>query len=318
MQTRSHSKVSGYGKGKELQKSDIERLIHHMVLEKILAERFEVQPTYGTIISYLILGPKASQVELGSHKIELALKTGKRIKRTRSCNNPLQLQANPTYQKLLSDLKNLCKKCAEESKVVGLMPYMVFNQKELEEICRNLPTTLLEFNKINGVGNEKLKSYGPTFTEFVRNFVEQNPEIRQWQQEVLQEQKPASNGDGTQPRKRQKTTTNTGGSEALINLVEEENTDFKTEAPRKRARTSKGTSASKRQKTSGTKYSTKKNFRGRGRGGRGYQNYGARPSPSPFPPAAGRGGGGGRGGGSAIKPLYPKALMQKYGYRNNK
>ncbi len=42
-----------FNTAKDLTTLDVERVLHHMVIEEILAEDFEVQQPYGTVIAYL-------------------------------------------------------------------------------------------------------------------------------------------------------------------------------------------------------------------------------------------------------------------------
>ena len=52
----------------------------------------------------------------------------------------------------------------------GIPPYIVFPDTVLIDLANMRPTTLGEFGNIKGVGEAKLKKYGPTFLEAIANY----------------------------------------------------------------------------------------------------------------------------------------------------
>ena len=50
----------------------------------------------------------------------------------------------------------------------NLPPYVVFHDSALREMVALRPTTLNEFARVPGVGETKLKRYGPAFLEVLR------------------------------------------------------------------------------------------------------------------------------------------------------
>lgn len=57
-------------------------------------------------------------------------------------------------------------------------PYIIFSDKTLREICRNLPESLQGMRRISGVGDQKLEQYGESFISVVREYLKANPNAR--------------------------------------------------------------------------------------------------------------------------------------------
>jgi len=62
----------------------------------------------------------------------------------------------------------------EISKKEGVPPYIIFNDKTLNLIALNLPTSKDEFLSINGVGEMKLEKYGDIFMKLAKEIKEKN------------------------------------------------------------------------------------------------------------------------------------------------
>ena len=69
-------------------------------------------------------------------------------------------------QDLFEDLRTLRRELATEQNVP---PYVVFGDLALRAMARNRPTTDTQFLDIPGVGQTKLKRYGPKFMEVIRD-----------------------------------------------------------------------------------------------------------------------------------------------------
>jgi len=57
----------------------------------------------------------------------------------------------------------------------GVPPYLVFTDLSLRDMARLAPTTLDDFLRVNGVGQQKLKSFGRPFVDAVRAYLGQPP-----------------------------------------------------------------------------------------------------------------------------------------------
>src|SRR5438270_6901516 len=68
-------------------------------------------------------------------------------------------------QELFEALRRLRRALAEEKKVP---PYIIFNDATLRELARQRPATLEQMRAIYGVGDAKLREFGTTFLEAIR------------------------------------------------------------------------------------------------------------------------------------------------------
>jgi len=68
---------------------------------------------------------------------------------------------------LFEELRSLRRELAAERKVPA---YIVFGDASLRDMARCRPTTLENFNHVNGVGQKKLDDYGEVFTDLVRGY----------------------------------------------------------------------------------------------------------------------------------------------------
>ena len=69
-------------------------------------------------------------------------------------------------------LRTLRRKLADERDVPA---YIIFSDVSLREMARTLPITTADFERIPGVGRQKLKEFGKIFTEAIAEFVGNTP-----------------------------------------------------------------------------------------------------------------------------------------------
>jgi len=74
----------------------------------------------------------------------------------------------PVDQELFDELRTLRRELAGEQNVP---PYVVFGDLALRAMARNRPTTDAKFLDIPGVGQTKLKRYGPAFMQVIQDHV---------------------------------------------------------------------------------------------------------------------------------------------------
>lgn len=108
-------------------------------------------------------------VLLGKQRIQLAnylekiKQNPKSLKKTKSLSpTPLSL-----YDLLFDQLKLLRRKLSVEFNVP---PYIIFSDATLQQMANEKPKTNLEFLAIQGVGEQKLATYGEDFMSVIRNF----------------------------------------------------------------------------------------------------------------------------------------------------
>jgi ATP-dependent DNA helicase RecQ len=69
---------------------------------------------------------------------------------------------------IFEKLRELRKNFASKENVP---PYIVFSDASLRDMCRKMPTTLIQFSTINGVGKVKLEKYGKAFVELINSLL---------------------------------------------------------------------------------------------------------------------------------------------------
>jgi ATP-dependent DNA helicase RecQ len=73
---------------------------------------------------------------------------------------------------LFERLRGLRRKLADERNVPA---YVIFSDVSLREMARNYPTTTIEFRRIAGVGEQKLKDFAEPFLREIKNYLAVNP-----------------------------------------------------------------------------------------------------------------------------------------------
>jgi ATP-dependent DNA helicase RecQ len=48
-------------------------------------------------------------------------------------------------------------------------PYVIFHDRTLQEMCVAVPQSLVEFSRLNGVGERKLEKYGVDFLQVIND-----------------------------------------------------------------------------------------------------------------------------------------------------
>jgi len=73
---------------------------------------------------------------------------------------------------LFERLRQLRKRLADER---GVPPYIVFSDVALRQMARDYPASELDFARISGVGDVKLREYGPVFLSEIAAYLAANP-----------------------------------------------------------------------------------------------------------------------------------------------
>ena len=73
---------------------------------------------------------------------------------------------------LFEELRQLRKRLADQR---GVPPYIVFSDVSLRQMAREYPLSMMDFRKISGVGENKLREFGPTFVSTITAFLETHP-----------------------------------------------------------------------------------------------------------------------------------------------
>ncbi len=161
---KGYHHIKTYGKGKELSFEQWRNYLHQLInlgyLEIAPDEKMAIKLTPASQ-RVLFEGEQVQLVDIQTAKERLAqekaaAKAGKASPRRRSRNA------------LFEHLRELRKKLAREKNVP---PYVIFSDASLEEMAATAPVTKEAFATISGVGEMKLQTYGPIFTEAINDFV---------------------------------------------------------------------------------------------------------------------------------------------------
>ncbi|MFN9912085.1 MAG: HRDC domain-containing protein, partial [Pirellulaceae bacterium] len=110
------------------------------------------------------LGPQARGVLHGNEEPRLIRTVSKSTQRKES----VQLESTAhADMKLFDELRALRKEIAQST---GMPPYIVFSDNVLLELSASRPSNEEKMLAINGIGNAKMQSYGPSFLEAIRDY----------------------------------------------------------------------------------------------------------------------------------------------------
>ena len=90
---------------------------------------------------------------------------------TRSKKRAGQIECD---ENLFEELRLLRRKLADERDVPA---YVIFSDVSLREMARLYPITALEFGKVPGVGQQKLRDFGDAFTSAIRDYLANHPQL---------------------------------------------------------------------------------------------------------------------------------------------
>lgn len=158
IQELQHDKLSVFGIGKDKSQeywhSVIRQLIHLGFLSQNIAN-----------YSALQLTEAARPILRGEMTLSLATPR----QNLSMINHSHHYQAQQGDRELFNQLRKLRKQLSDRD---NIPPYAVFNDATLEEMAREMPTTLSEMLQINGVGFKKLERYAQPFLAVILRYLE--------------------------------------------------------------------------------------------------------------------------------------------------
>lgn len=155
----SHSKVSTFGLGKELDESQWRSVFRQLVSRGFLNVDLS---GYGG----LLLAEKSRPLLKGDEILHLRKDQFKEVSKSIG-----KKQRQHTFKdedaKLWELLRAKRKDIATQG---GVPPYVIFHDATLMEFVSHRPTTLSSFSRISGVGQSKLEKYGDEFISLIKEF----------------------------------------------------------------------------------------------------------------------------------------------------
>ncbi|MBI5076093.1 MAG: DNA helicase RecQ [Nitrospirae bacterium] len=155
-----HNEIKTFGAGKDKNKQHWRFLINELLAQEMLIQEGHPYPI-------LKLTPKGSDVLYG--KAEAAAISRHTEPKTKHSSDTHSVE----YDEALFVKLRLRRK--EIASTNNVPPYIIFSDKTLREISCNLPESLQEMRRINGVGDQKLEQYGASFISVVREYLRENP-----------------------------------------------------------------------------------------------------------------------------------------------
>lgn len=156
--SKGYEQLSTYGLLKDHSEQEVLFFIESLLQMGFLAKTSGEFPL-------LIWSARSASVVKGEQKVHfIKRKTQKEISANRGKRDNVSLLYDPAVFDALYQLRL---KIAREEKVP---PYIIFNDRVLQEMAVHIPQTRQEFVKINGVGPLKWDKFGERFLEVLRRF----------------------------------------------------------------------------------------------------------------------------------------------------
>jgi len=160
---RGHEQLSTYGLLRQFSQQDVRDWIYQLISRRVL-EQTEVETTFGRNVPILTLNQASWEVMRKQREVQLLQpverKKGEQARKSKADAGSWQ----GVDRELFEELRNLRRKLASER---GVPPYIIFNDSTLRELSRVRPSTLTRMRQIAGIGDTKLRDFGPQFLELV-------------------------------------------------------------------------------------------------------------------------------------------------------
>ncbi len=155
---RGHDTISTFNLLADYSIPDVKTFIRELIEKGYIQESADMYTT-------LSLSQKASPVLKGNEQVFLT-----KFERKVSKRKQKQTLDIPTDESLFNRLRILRKSLADRAHVP---PYVIFSDVSLREMAAAFPQTDAEFNKIKGVGQQKLTRYGKKFMAEIKQYMQQ-------------------------------------------------------------------------------------------------------------------------------------------------
>ncbi|HJT81117.1 MAG TPA: DNA helicase RecQ [Chthoniobacterales bacterium] len=158
---RGHNSVSTYGIGSDLPRGSWQAIGRELTRLGLVATAPGKFATLQLTPSGLIALKERRPITLTKLSETTSAKRPKKAAGEIECN-----------EELFEQLRQLRRRLADERDVPA---FVIFSDVSLREMARDCPTTLGQFEQIQGVGKQKLKDFGEIFTTAISDFLNNNP-----------------------------------------------------------------------------------------------------------------------------------------------
>jgi len=151
-----HDRVKTFGAGRHKDKNHWRSIVDELLAQELIKQDGDRYPV-------LKLTAKGAETLTGSGQVFGT----KREEAKKSAGKRKAAEAGGFDQGLFEKLRSIRKRIAGEQ---GVPPFVIFSDKTLHEMCRNVPATSAAMRRISGVGDVKLARYGEEFLEAIRSY----------------------------------------------------------------------------------------------------------------------------------------------------
>jgi len=167
IQTYNFNAKPNFGKGKEKGELFWHSILRHAILNNFLFKEIEEYGILRLTDSGKNFLSKPSKIEIPLNR-DYSATIAENIITSQSSGSALD-------DKLLSQLKDLRK---AEGKRLNLQPWIIFSEVALQDMATYYPITKEDMTKISGVSAGKAAKFAKPFTDFIKEYVEENDIIR--------------------------------------------------------------------------------------------------------------------------------------------
>ncbi|MEM0996984.1 MAG: DNA helicase RecQ [Bacteroidota bacterium] len=160
---RGFDRIKTYGAGADISRNDWQQFILQMLNIGLL----EIAYDEGNTLKVTAPG---REVLFDGRPVELVRIVKRKPAKAKAASPPNSAALKPN-EALFERLRRLRKKLADKQ---GVPPYIVFGDAPLKEMSAQMPTNEIQMRRISGVGDKKLRVYGPDFINEILRFVQEN------------------------------------------------------------------------------------------------------------------------------------------------
>lgn len=162
---KGYQNIKTYGAGREIPYPQWQSFL----LQILNLGYIEIAADQNNVVK---LTESSKKVLFDGEKVELVqLQTIKKRQEAQKAKAKEPTKRQRARNELFEVLRVLRRDLAREK---GVPPYIIFSDATLEEMAATYPVNQIQMQQISGVGEQKLKLYGDTFLDAIRDFINQN------------------------------------------------------------------------------------------------------------------------------------------------
>ncbi|PKB72256.1 MAG: DNA helicase RecQ [SAR202 cluster bacterium Io17-Chloro-G6] len=156
VRTRGHHELSVFGLARDVDSDELKEMVRSLVTEGLLSQRGTGYPT-------LAVSPRGRKFLKNRERLTLT-----RPKQTAAVHQTASNRDQAYDTKLFDELAALRLRIATEREVPA---YVIFGNKALQQMAFHMPRNQVEFSKISGVGDVKLREFGGPFLKVIEDYL---------------------------------------------------------------------------------------------------------------------------------------------------